>query len=174
MLMHMNAKTISTAFIVTLSLLTVVGCGQSPDELFTQGKELIQAEETFDEGFELLQKFTEKNPEDPRNAEATLALATAHQSRKRFDEAVQTYNKLLESHPSTNEACKALFLLGYMYYDDMGDVENARTTLNRFIKTYPDSELTISAKVLIENIDMPVDEWPIIKELEKEQMLSDQ
>jgi len=171
MSMHMETKTMCTACILMLVLLMGAGCGQSPDELFAQGKELIQVEETFDQGIEMLTKFIQKHPDDPRSAEVTLALATAHQSRKQYDEAIETYTALIENHPSSNEACKALFLLGYMYYDDMDDVSNARSTLNRFIQTYPDSELTVSAKVLIENLETPVDEWPMVKELEKQQSL---
>lgn len=148
------------AFIILLS-----GCGKSADKLYTEGKQLILNVETFENGIQTLQLFEKKHPEDPRAPEVLLALATCYQSRKNFTEAISLFGKLIEKYPHSAEAYKGLFLLGYMYYDDIKDNDKARTTLTTFINTYPDSELTVSAKVLIENIDIPVEEWSIVKNL---------
>ncbi len=166
-IMSVFRNAIRFCFPCILLLFSIMGCGQSPDKLYSEGKSMIMAEDTFEQGFKKLQKFIEKFPDDPRMPEVMLAVASAWQSKGSFDEAASAYNELISSHPKSNEACKAMFLLGYMYYDSLNDKEKAQKTLSQFIKTYPDSELTVSAKVLIDNLGVPVENWSIVRELEK-------
>ena len=95
-----------------------------------------------------------------------LALATGYQSRRQFDEAVTYFNRLIEKYPGSDEAYKGMFLLGYMYFEEIKDDDKARSTFDRFIALYPDSELTVSARVLLENIGLPVEEWSVVRNLE--------
>jgi len=144
------------------------GCGKSADELYTEGKSLLLGDGTFDEGVKTLLRFEKKHPEDPRAPEVVLAIATAYQSRKNYGEAERTFARLIEKYPGTPEAYKGMFLLGYMYYEDMKDTEKAKTTLDRFIEMYPDSELTVSARVLVENIGLPMEEWSVVRKIREE------
>ena len=154
-----------TAVLFFVSVVTFYGCGQSADELYSEGKKLIIDEESFNEGMELLIQFEKKYPKDDRTPEVMLALATGYQSRKQFTESIDMYTKLLKKFPDSDEAYKGMFLLGYMYYEAVHDEEKAKTVLNRFIEMYPDSELTVSAKVLVENIGLPVEEWSTVKKI---------
>ena len=142
------------------------GCGKSADDLYTEGKALILNEETFGTGVESLLKFEKKFPEDPRTPEIILALGTTYQSRKNFNEAEKIYQRLIKKYPDSAEAYKGLFLLGYMYYDNIEDHDKATNIFTTFVETYPDSELTISAKIIVENIDIPIEEWSTIRNLD--------
>jgi len=146
-----------------LSLLT--GCGKSPNDLYTEGKTLILKQETVDEGLKILTKFEKKFPKDHRTPEVVLAHAMALQGEKRYDEAIETYRRLMDKYPQSSEAYKGMFLLGYMYYEDMKENNKALEIFNAFIKAYPDSELVTSAKVLVENIGLPVEEWSMVKKI---------
>ena len=150
---------------ITAVITTVTGCSKSPDELYAESKELLLNEETFEKGVETLVLFEHKFPNDPRAPEIVLALATSYQSLKNFDEAAQTFQRLIEKYPDSSEAYKGMFLLGYMYYEDVNNEKKAKSILNRFIELYPDSELTVSAKVLVENIGLPVEEWSTVKKI---------
>ena len=153
--------------IVICSLLTILlyGCGKSADDLYSVGKTLILNKETFDEGLKTLTQFEKKFPEDSRTPEVVLALAMALQGDKQYDEAITTYERLIGKYPKSPEAYKGLFMLGYMYYDEIKDNDKTLTVLKQFVSTYPDSELTMSAEVLIKNIGLPVEEWSIVKEI---------
>ena len=83
-------------------------------------------------------------------------------------EAEATFNRLIEKYPGSDEAYKGMFLLGYMYFDVTKDEEKATSLLTSFIEMYPDSELAISAKVLVENIGLPIDDWSIVRNLESD------
>jgi TolA-binding protein len=145
------------------------GCGKSPDKLYSDGKTMIQNKETESKGMQILESFEKKFPKDPRTPEVILAIATINQSEKKFKEAEAAYNRLQETYPQSAEAYKGMFLLGYMYYEDMKHTERAKVVLNKFISTYPDSGLTVSAKVLLENAGLPVEQWSTVKNI-----LSDQ
>jgi len=158
---------LAVAFFVSAAFLS--GCAKSPDKLYTEGKTLIQKKETEAQGMQLLESFEKKFPKDPRTPEVILAIATINQSEKKFKEAEAAYNRLQEKYPKSAEAYKGMFLLGYMYYEDMKDTERAKAVLNKFITAYPDSGLTVSAKVLLENVGLPVEQWSTVKNIVSDQ-----
>lgn len=159
-----------TALIVTASVLVAAaGCGKSASDLYAEGKSLVSNPETTAQGLVVLEKFVKRFAKDSRTPEVMLAIATINQSEKRFPEAEQAFQRLIEKYPSSAEACKARFLLGYMYYDDMKDTEKAKKALNEFITAYPESSLAVSAKVLLENIGLPVEEWSTVKKIAEEE-----
>ena len=145
------------------------GCSKSPDELYTEGKQLINKNETQKKGLKKLLRFEKKFPKDYRLPEVLLTIATVHHSQKNIREAVKTFEKLIEKFSHSSEAYKGKFLLGYLYYDEIKDSEKAVQIFQEFITVYPDSELTISAKILLENINLPVEEWSIVKKIEVDQ-----
>jgi tetratricopeptide (TPR) repeat protein len=146
-------------------LLTFTGCGKSPDSLYSSAKELAMNTETVDEGLKKLILFEEKFSDDPRTPDVLLTIANLYQSKQDFEKAAETYKRLIEKYRGTPEEYKGSFLLGYMYYDVMNDPDSASRIFRAFIDAYPDSELTVSAKVLLENINQPIDQWEIIKQL---------
>ena len=152
--------------IITLLVVTLSGCSKSPDDLYSEGKQLMQEPETFDQAVEVLSTFRERFPDDPRMPEVELALAAGYQSRGLYDQAAERYQYLLDTYPGTAEAYKGMFLFGYMYYENMGDTNRATEVLTKFVKAYPDSELTASAQILIDNMGLPLEEWSVVRDLE--------
>jgi len=165
---HCNGKTTTYVLLLLSGVIFAValaGCGKSADDQYIEGKACLLNEETFESGVEMLRKFVKRFPEDPRASEVLLAIATGYQSHKNFAQAEESYTSLIDKYPDTAESYKGLFLLGYMYYEDVRDNAKAQEALKRFIETYPDSELTVSARVLVENIGLPIEEWSIIRSL---------
>ena len=147
--------------------LVIWGCGKSADDLYQEALTLAGNSETAEKGLASFALFEKKYPGDSRVPGAVLATATLYQSLKRYDEAVMTFERLIDKYPLTAEAYKGKFLLGYMYFDDMKENEKAKRIFTGFIQAYPDSDLTVSAKMLVENMDIPVEEWSIVRELEQ-------
>lgn len=155
------------AAVLVIALVSALagGCGKSADTLYREGKELIGKPETQAQGMETLARFEKRFPKDPRTPEVILAVATINQSERKFAEAEAGYARLMEKYPKSAEAYKGMFLLGYMYYEDMKDTAKATDVLNKFIAAYPDSGLTVSARVLLENIGLPVEQWSTVKNI---------
>lgn len=159
-----------TSIVIIVILLQVMqfinGCGKSADDLYTEGKALIINEDTSDKGLQNLILFEEKFPQESRTPEVVLTIASHYHSRQNYNEAIRAFERLIEKYPQSQEAYKGKFLLGYIYFDELNDTERATHIFKDFIKTYPDSELASSAKILLKNINIPVEEWSIVKELE--------
>jgi TolA-binding protein len=161
--------------IITLALLAlfaamVAGCGKSADTLYREGKALIEKPETQAKGLEMLAEFEKRFPKDPRASEVVFGIAFYYLGEKKFTEAEAGFTRLIEKYPNSPEAYKGMFLLGYMYYEDVKNMEKAKTVLNKFIATYPDSGMmTESAKMLIDNIGLPVEEWSTVKNIMTQQ-----
>ena len=151
--------------IIFSQLAIITGCSKSADDLYAESKTLIMKEETFDKGVETLMKFEKKFPKDTRAPEVILALATGFQTRKNFEKAEDAFKRLIEKFPDSPEAYKGMFILGYMYFDDMKNKEKAKEILNKFITMYPDSGLTVSARIIVENIGLPLEKWPIVRNI---------
>ena len=160
-----NIRSGASLISVLILISILVGCGKSPNDMYATGRTLLQTEETRQEGVKMLEKFVRKYSDDNRVPEVLLAIAMAVQGSGEYEKAEDAFNRLIERYPETSEAYKGMFLLGYMLYDEQKENDRAREVLNRFIATYPDSSLTMSAKVLIENMDLPVEEWSTVKNL---------
>ncbi len=140
-----------------------LGCEKSPDELYREGMILIKMDKTFMKGMKTLRTFEKKFPNDSRTPDVALTYALANQTIRRFDESIDSYRRILETYPGTEEAYKSKFLLGYLYYDELNDTDRATRIFEEFLDEYPESELAVSAEVILRNIDLPIEEWSIMK-----------
>jgi TolA-binding protein len=155
--------------VIIVSVFFFFGCGKSADEMYRQGKEMVGKTETQAQGMEMLNKFVKKHPKDSRAPSVMLAIANIHMNLRQYSEAETAYKLLLEKYPKSAEAYNGMFLLGYMYFDGMKDNAKAKDILGKFVAAYPDSGLTVSAKVLLENIGLPVEQWSTVRNIMKEQ-----
>ena len=153
------------AVVLAMVLTATAGCGGPNGDLYDAAMPLMLDKSTAAEGMLLLEEFVADHPDDPRIPDALLALATGSQSIGRTDEAVTYYRLLIDGHDGAQAAYKAAFLLGYLYYDTLKNLDTARTELEGFVAAYPDSELAVSARVLLDNLGKPVEEWGVVREL---------
>lgn len=151
--------------VAVLAGMCVAGCGESVGRLYAEGNELASRPETRARGMELLGEFGRRFPRDSRAPEVVPTLAMLEQNERKFTGAEAGFIRLVEEYPGTPEAYRGMFLLGYLYSGEMRDDAKARDVLSRFIAAYPDSELTASAKMLLENSGLPVEEWSTVKEI---------
>ena len=119
----------------------LIGCSKSADDLYTESILLIKKDETLEKGLKNLIQFEKIFPQDNRTPEVVLTIATVYQRQKNFKEAISTFERVIEKYPESQEAYKSKFLLGYLYYDELNDSDNARKLLEDFIKTYPDIKI---------------------------------
>jgi parvulin-like peptidyl-prolyl isomerase len=65
---------------------------------------------------------------------------------------VQYYRDLVSRYPSHKNAPQALFMIGFVYSEELQDLQSARRTFEELIKKYPQSDMVETAKWMIENI----------------------
>jgi N-acetylmuramoyl-L-alanine amidase len=77
---------------------------------------------------------------------------------RRFDDdqilhsAIEQYQFLRREYPGSKYRFDALFTVGEIYKDDLGDPENAKTTFEDFLRRYPRHHLTDDARQALNEI----------------------
>ena len=47
-----------------------------------------------------------------------------------YEKAIEEYEKVIEQFPKTEEAAEAYYRLGFIYQDDLGDLDKAKESFN--------------------------------------------
>jgi N-acetylmuramoyl-L-alanine amidase len=68
---------------------------------------------------------------------------------------IQYYRNIVNKYPDHKYAPQALFMIGFVYAEEVMDLVQARRTFDELIKKYPDTEVAESAKWMIENLNKP-------------------
>ncbi len=70
-------------------------------------------------------------------------------------ERIQYYRDIVNHYPDHKYAPQALFMIGFVYAEELRDTKRAKQTFDELLMKYPDSEVVESAKWMIENVDKP-------------------
>ncbi len=70
-------------------------------------------------------------------------------------ERIQYYREIVEYYPDHKYAPQALFMIGFVYAEELQNRVEARRRLDELLQKYPDSEVAESAKWMIDNMDTP-------------------
>lgn len=148
-------------------MLILWGCSRkSAEDLFEKGEIAASDSSTFSEAERLLTELVRQYPEYERCDEAMIYLATIAQNRGQGEEAVRLYQELIEKYPEGDRAYQAQFMIGYVYEEMLGDEEKAKTAYRKVVANYPDSDLADDAKLSMENVGKPPEEWIKFEEAE--------
>lgn len=69
--------------------------------------------------------------------------------------AIAQYEFLRRQYPASKYRIEALFTIGQIYKEDLGDVDNARSTFQEFLKRYPRTGLAQIARVALADLNQP-------------------
>ena len=65
---------------------------------------------------------------------------------------VEYYRELVDKYPDHKYAPQALFMIGFVFAEEIMDLVRARRTFDELLKKYPDSEVAESARWMISNL----------------------
>ncbi len=74
---------------------------------------------------------------------------------KDFHAAIGEYEFLRREYPGSKYRFQALFTIGQIYKEDLGDVDTARQTFEEFLHRYPRNSLAPDAKKALAELDQP-------------------
>ncbi len=86
---------------------------------------------------------------------------------------VQYYRDLVNQHPEDKYAPQALFMIGFVYAEEVQDLVQARRTFDELLEKYPASDVVESAEWMIENLDKVHPKFESIENMQ-EQMKREQ
>ncbi|MCK5785122.1 MAG: peptidyl-prolyl cis-trans isomerase [Candidatus Sabulitectum sp.] len=97
-------------------------------------------------------------PSESLGADSLMTLA--QESMSIDPETAITYFKLfLDRHPENERCDQAQFLIGFTFSEQMKDFDSAREAFAVLVREYPESELADDAQWMIDNMEIPIEEF---------------
>ncbi len=73
--------------------------------------------------------------------------------------AVEYFKLFLDRYPNNERCDQAQFLIGFTFSEQVKDFDSARAAFRILVENYPDSELADDAEWMIENMEIPIEEF---------------
>ncbi len=155
--------------IITLSLfiLLLAGCAdkKTAGELLTQGQKFAK-EGNLPEAVLSYETVIKDYPDDELAPEAAIRLAAIYQNKlvknmleeESLKRSVELFKSIYEKYPDSEQAPTGLFMAGFVQANELHDFDSATETYNFFLKTFPDHELSTSAKEELNNMGLTPEE----------------
>ena len=78
---------------------------------------------------------------------------------------LRAYGDIVANFPESKHAAEALFMIGFVYAEELKDVVEADRTFTRVVNEYPDSEVARNAEWMLKNLNKPLPEFEDLDEL---------
>ncbi len=98
----------------------------------------------------MFQKFLEKYA---NGEELLYNEAQSFSEKGDFTSAIKTYEEILKLYPESLNSCRAQFLIGFVYSENLKDHDKAKEVYQKVIEKYPDCDLADDAKFMIESME---------------------
>jgi outer membrane protein assembly factor BamD (BamD/ComL family) len=102
---------------------------------------------------------------EPSKGEVALFdLAAKAQAENNFKQALDIYHKIIEESPKSARLDKALFMVGFIQYDNLHDTTEAAIAFQQVVDKYPNSDLCDDAKFMLETIKSGQDPFTTLQQ----------
>lgn len=118
---------------------------ESPEQMYQRALDLIRKENQFAEGRKLLEQFVAKYPEHDLYVNALYWNGEALFGEKKYEMAILQLQDVISKYPTHPKAAAAM-LKQALAFEALGDPQNARTTMQKLIDEYPNSEQVEAAQ----------------------------
>lgn len=92
-------------------------------------------------------------PKDEMAPEYLYRAAEMSRTLKTYAKSLSIFDWIEEKYPKYSKTPTTVFLKGFMLENELNNKEAAKEVYNRFLATYPESDLVDDVKFLLDNID---------------------
>lgn len=151
--------------IFIIAILIVSCSGKSENELKGELDSYLK-DKKFSEAEKTLEIILNDYPDSKSNDSLIFEFAKLYHSKviaklsneQNMKNAIKYYEKLYNEYPKSENAPTAMFMCGFIYANELKDFGKAKEYYNKFLKSFPNHELSASAKIELENLGVPPDE----------------
>lgn len=136
-----------------LILITVLiaGCSLSDEELWLK-IEQAKANDNWDSTMTVSRRILSEYPQGRYAGWARFALAESYRFKNQPREALDNYLLFINRYPELQPAPVSLFLVGYIYSNNLQIKDSARFYFEQFLQKYPTHDLAPSVKLELESL----------------------
>ncbi|NUN69768.1 MAG: tetratricopeptide repeat protein [Bacteroidetes bacterium] len=135
--------------LIIIPLLFIAGCSLSEDELWVR-VEAAKESSNWDSTLAVSQLILERYPDGRFAGWARFAAAESYRFKNQPREALDNYKIFIERYPDLQPAAVSLFLVGFIYNNNLQNQDSARFYYERFLEKYPAHELAPSVRLEVE------------------------
>jgi len=96
------------------------------------------------------------------------AMAQEQYGSEKYEEALKSFQKLVDEFPKGQKHAEAMFMLGFINANDLKNLELAEKHYKTFLEKYPGHDLSDDAEYEIKTLGKDINDLPIFQ-----QMISD-
>jgi tetratricopeptide (TPR) repeat protein len=98
------------------------------------------------------EEYANNYPGDTIGAEYLFKAADFYRYLRKPLRSVELYKKIYEKYPSSTRRPYALFLQGFMFENEVGNLHAAQMMYEKFLKEYPEHTLAKDVRVTLANL----------------------
>ena len=110
--------------------------------------------------------FAKENPDDERSASFLFKAGDISMGLENGQLAVSYFDQVITDYPDYEKVPYCMFLKGFVYENNLKDLDKASAAYKEFIKEYPDHDMTEAAKFSLQNLGKSPEQ--LIREFEKQ------
>jgi TolA-binding protein len=118
---------------------------------------------------DLYKEYAQKFPDDTISATYLFRAADLAHGLRKDREAMDLYSEFINKYPSHQKAAASLFLIAFIYDNDMNMKDSAKVKYREFLEKYPQHNLAPSAKAALDQIEMGLSDEELVKMFEAKQ-----
>lgn len=122
---------------------------ETPEQLYQRALDMIRKENKFAEGKTLLETFTSKYPQHDLYVNALYWSGEALYGEQKYELAILQLQDVISKH-ATHPKAAAAMLKQALAFNALGDIQNARTTMQKLIEDYPNADQADAAKKFLD------------------------
>lgn len=156
----------TSIFLLLGSILFLFNCSGETDKNIYESAKQNLAGEKYPEALIEFEELVTKYPKSEYYQEALLQTGELYQGHVNKDipyevslkKAINSYRLFNSKFPKDSKSPQTLFMIGFIQANNLGELDSAKATYQKYIELYPESEMAESAQSEIENLGLTPDE----------------
>jgi len=87
-------------------------------------------------------------------------------NEEKYEMAIGNFKNIIEYYPEGENTAKATFMIGYIYANNIENLEAAEKYYQMFIEKYPNHDLADDADYELKTLGQDINDLPIFKDVE--------
>ncbi len=109
--------------------------------------------------------YVDNYPSDKDAPGFLFKAADIAMNMNRSQQAIKLFQRIIKEYPDYDKVPQCLFLQGYVYENNLGNLQKAKEIYQEFLDKYPNDEFADDAQVSIQNLGKSPEQ--LIKEFEE-------
>ena len=143
---------------VVFSIIVLSSCNKLTDEEVWLKVEAAKSNNNWDSTQHVCKRILNEYPQSRYAPWARFGLAESYRFKNQPREALDNYKLFYEQHPDMQPSALSLFLVGYIYNNNLQLYDSARVFYEQFLQKFPGHDLAPTVKFELETLGKDPDE----------------